>query len=250
MQTAAKQSALLSLARKRQADTLESYSLKYFHFRDFGCECDHVVPWTISASNVDADLMLIAQDWASEDFLTGLSEDERQVQRALGQFPALPTNQNIRSLLQEHMGLSFSDTYATDVFPFVKPGKMDARIPFRDLVRSAATYSLPQIEIVRPKMVLCLGSASFNAVRCAIINTRASKRIDRKWMPLANSWRLEHPLHTEHLRIPVFGVAHPGANGTRASGGPQVTTPRWRALGEVFAGFRTIRPLPQEVTAQ
>jgi hypothetical protein len=92
MNTDGKRFALLALARKRQADALDGYSRRYFHLRDFDCECDHVVPWTISACNVDADLMLIAQDWASEEFLNGLSEDERQVQRALGQFPSLPTN--------------------------------------------------------------------------------------------------------------------------------------------------------------
>jgi hypothetical protein len=60
-------------------------------------------------------------------------------------------------------------------------------------------------------------------------------------MPLANAWRFEHPLHTDHVGIPVFGVAHPGANGTRASGGPRVTTPRWRALGEFFRAILTYR---------
>jgi uracil-DNA glycosylase len=118
---------------------------------------------------------------------------------------------------------------------------MDARIPFRDLVRSAASYTLSQIEIVRPKMVLCLGSASFNAVRRAIVDARAREKSERKWMPLADAWRFEHPLHTEHLGIPVFGVAHPGANGTRASGGPMVTTPRWHALGEFFRSISSYR---------
>ena len=59
MDTAAKNSALFALARRRQMDTLDGYSRKYLLFRDFDCDCDHVVPWTI-ACNVDADLMLIA----------------------------------------------------------------------------------------------------------------------------------------------------------------------------------------------
>jgi hypothetical protein len=240
MHTAAKKSALLELARRRQMDTLDGYSRKYFHFRDFGCDCDHVVPWTISACNVDADLMLIAQDWASEDFLNGLTEVQRQMQRALGQFPDLPTNQKTQDLLAEHMSISFYETYATEAFAFVKRGKMDARIPFRDLVRSAAAYALPQIAIVRPKIVLCLGSASFNAVRRAIADNRSEplSNTRRKWIPLAEAWRIEDPYHTEYLGIPVFGVAHPGANGTRASGGPRVTTPRWQALGNLFRVVR------------
>jgi restriction system protein len=243
MHTAAKKSALLRLARGRQTDTLDGYSRKYFHFRDFDCDCEYVVPWTISACNVNADLMLIAQDWASEDFLNGLNDDQRQTQRALGQFPDLPTNLKTQDLLTEHMSISFRETYATDAFAFVKSGKMNARIPFRDLVRSAATYALPQIAIVRPKMVVCLGSASFNAVRRAII-TNGSERPGNtklKRMPLADAWRIEEPYHTEYLGIPVFGVAHPGANGTRASGGPEVTTPRWHTLGNFFRAIRDQR---------
>jgi restriction system protein len=168
-----------------QTDTLDGYSCKYSQFGDFDCECDHVVPWTISACNVDADLMLIAQDWASEDFLNRLTDLQRQMQRELGQFPDLPTNKKIKDLLAEHMSLSFCETYATNAFALVKPGKMNARIPLRDLVRSAAAYALPQIAIVRPKIVLCLGSATFNAVRRVITNNGSEPlgKAKRKWIP-------------------------------------------------------------------
>ena len=111
MHTAAKKSALLELARRRQMDTLDGYSRKYFHIKAFDCDCDHVVPWTISACNVDADLMLIAQD---EAFLNGMTEAQRQTQRALGHFPELPTNQKIEALLADHMSISFGETYATN----------------------------------------------------------------------------------------------------------------------------------------
>jgi len=236
MHTAAKKSALLDLARHRRIDTMDGYSRKYSQFGDFDCECDHVVPWTISACNVDADLMLIAQDWASEDFLNRLTDRQRQAQRELGQFPDLPTNRATKNLLAEHMSLSFFETYATNAFVFVKPGKMDARIPFRDLISSAAAYALPQIEIVRPKLVLCLGSASFNAVRRAIKGNGSDPlpTIHRKWMPLVDAWKIDKPHHTEYLGIPIFGVAHPGASGSRASGGPRMTIPRWQTLGEFF----------------
>ena len=35
-----------------------------------------------------------------------------------------------------------TETHAANAFAFVKPGKMDARIPFRDLVRSVATPAM------------------------------------------------------------------------------------------------------------
>jgi hypothetical protein len=56
--TEQKREKLLQLAKKRMADRLPPhYSLGEFH--DGYYECDYVSP------NVDAELMLIGQDWAS-----------------------------------------------------------------------------------------------------------------------------------------------------------------------------------------
>lgn len=240
LDTSAKKAALLELARKRQCDDLSGYNGTYRHLRDFDCECDHVVPWTISAQNVDAELMLVAQDWSSEDFLLNLGEDDRRRQKELGQVPGLDTNKNLAKKILPRLGIDFAETYATDVFAFIKRGAMIARIPFRDLVRSACCYTLPQIAIVQPQMVLCLGSASFNAVRRAILeqNAIAPAAAGRKWMRLSESWQTATPYHTEYLGIPIFAIAHPGGTGTRASGGEKITGPRLEALGAFFAKIR------------
>jgi uracil-DNA glycosylase len=42
---------------------------------------------------------------------------------------------------------------------------MGTSIPRRDLVRAAHAFALPQITIVRPKLVICLGLVTFNALR-------------------------------------------------------------------------------------
>jgi uracil-DNA glycosylase len=42
---------------------------------------------------------------------------------------------------------------------------MGHAIPRRDLVRAAEEFGLPQIQIVRPKLVICLGLPTFNALR-------------------------------------------------------------------------------------
>ncbi|MGY3582477.1 hypothetical protein ACVIGB_000598 [Bradyrhizobium sp. USDA 4341] len=243
---AAKKAALLELARKRQSDDLSEYKGTYLHLRDFGCECDHVVPWTISAHNVEAELMLVAQDWSSEEFLLNLSEEDRRIQNQLGQVPRLDTNKNLAKKILPRFGLSFPETYATDVFAFIKRGSMTARIAFPDLVRSASAYTLPQIAIVQPKMVLCLGSASFNAVKRAILAHTGSAHagVDRRWVRLSDSWQIATPYHTEYLGIPIFAIAHPGGTGTRASGGEKVTGPRLEALSAFFAKIRQPATIP------
>ena len=42
----------------------------------------------------------------------------------------------------------------------------------RDFVRAANEFALPQIQIVEPKIVICLGLATFNALRRACAETQ------------------------------------------------------------------------------
>src|ERR1700681_721898 len=94
-------------------------------------ECEYVVPWTKSACNLDAQLMIIGQDWASERFLTDprYNTPKRIHDREkIGQDEYLPTNRRLKSLLQKHFLLEFSQTYATDVSVFIKPGNMTGNV--------------------------------------------------------------------------------------------------------------------------
>ncbi len=146
---------LKELARQRRQDSQTGLTKKYKQVGDFhGGVFDkfgHVSPWSNSACNVDSPLMIIAQDWTSEETAQQPPEDVD-----LGYSPNLPTNKNLQALLREHFGLQFSDVYATNLFVFVKPGNLSARIPMADLRYSAMTYTVPQIQIVKPRTILCL----------------------------------------------------------------------------------------------
>jgi hypothetical protein len=127
-------------------------------------ECDFVSPYTRSAQKVDADLMILLQDWSCDEVLSGDFLLERVT---IGHDPRRVTNRRLQHLLQRHFGLKLKDVYATNVFPFVKLGAMSASIPMRDLVRAARAFALPQIEIVKPRLAVCLGKATFDAVALA-----------------------------------------------------------------------------------
>ena len=133
-------------------------------YHDSGYECDHVSPYTKTAGNVDAEIMVVLQDWASHDALKGPFSNDSAT---LGHTPHLRTNRNLTRLLHKTFGLSLSEVYGTNVFPFVKPGGMSAAIPQRDLVATAKRFTLPEIQIVNPRLVICLGLATFNALRQA-----------------------------------------------------------------------------------
>lgn len=156
-----KEQRLLELAKKRQENIYEGYS-SIGDYDNGVWECDYVSPYSLSAHNVNADVLIILQDWCSADSFTG--EICFQTLK-LGHTPSVRTNINLKKLLDEHFDLSLEDTYATNLFPYVKKGQMNARIPAGDLLKAANDFTLPIINIIRPKLVICLGKNSFNALR-------------------------------------------------------------------------------------
>jgi len=63
------------------------------------------------------------------------------------------TRCNLERFLNTTFGLSLADIYGTNVFPFIKSGGVSRRIPARDLIKAALEFALPQIEIVKPRLV-------------------------------------------------------------------------------------------------
>jgi uracil-DNA glycosylase len=166
-----KDAPLLALAKLRQATQWPGYK----SIADYGngaYECDFVSPYTKTAGNVDAEVMVLLQDWSSDEELSrGLDESTRR----LGYTPTQPTSCNLERLLKNHFGLSLSNIYGTNLFPFVKPGAVSSPIPDRDLIRAAREFALPQIGIVSPRLVICLGLVTFDALRRAYDLPRAGK---------------------------------------------------------------------------
>jgi uracil-DNA glycosylase len=114
--------------------------------------------------NETADIFVLLQDWCSDKTLSGpLDEDAA----ALGYIPRFCTNRNLVKLLHSTFGMGLSEVYGTNLFPFIKPKGMSCPVAKDDLVRAARKFSLPQIQIVRPKVVICLGLNTFDALRQA-----------------------------------------------------------------------------------
>jgi restriction system protein len=132
------------------------------------------------------------------------------VSAQLGHSPGLPTNRNLKRLLLEHLGLNLDATFATNLFPFIKQGGISSTIPMRDLVRAAREFAIPQIEIVSPKIVVCLGMNTFNALRLA-------SGMDAKY-PMASA--IASPFHAKGVRI--WCQAHTGSRGQNSRGRAQV----------------------------
>jgi restriction system protein len=158
-----KRTELRRLGKRRQATRWDRFGCIHdYHAGAY--ECDHVSPYTKSAGNIDAQVFVMLQDWASDSMLGGPPDP---LTARLGHMPHLRTNKTLKILLSEVFSLTLADVYVTNLFPFVKAGKMSAKIRMEDLKRAAREFALPQVQIVKPQLVICLGLATFNAVRAA-----------------------------------------------------------------------------------
>jgi uracil-DNA glycosylase len=209
-----KHDRLIALAKRRQSTRWGGYGCIADYY-DGAYECEAVSPYTRTAGNVDAMIFLLLQDWCSHDFLS-LPFNRELAQH--GQLPRLPTNMALRRLLRDTFDVGLEDVYGTNLFPFIKPGAMDTKIPARDLQRAANEFAVPQIEIVEPALVLCLGAATFNALRATCGWPRCSSL----------SEAVSSPFSMATTRI--WCQAHPGAWGRRIRGGIDGLLDDWRTM--------------------
>lgn len=163
-----KRARLLDLAKRRQATRWEGYGC-LGDYQQGAYECDEVSPYSKTAGNHNASIFVMLHDWASADQLLGPLDSDAV---RLGYTRNQATNTNLEKLLLDTFNLRLEDVYGTNLFPFIKPGLVTARIPPRDLVRAALEFALPQIQIVEPKIVICLGLATFNALRRTCAETQ------------------------------------------------------------------------------
>lgn len=213
-----KQEKMHRLSEQRRLDTQKGMSKVYKQVGDFHGgiydEWKLVSPWSKSANNLDSQIMVVAQDWTSEE-----ATKKPLKHFELGHDPDLPTNKNLKMLLTENFGVSFSEIYATNLFVFVKPGNLSSKIPIGDLIYSAKKYTLEEIKIVQPKVVICLGSATFHSL---------CKAIDVK--PPSFQFSSENPINYDGCLI--FGVPHTGGLGTMNAGGMANVRKIWRKMIE------------------
>jgi len=223
-----KNDALHNLAIKRKQTTPPVGSFPLGFYADV-YECDFVSPYTKGACNVDADIFLLLQDWSSDDEMKRSSIDPDVLH--YGRTLSLPTNRNLEQLLYDYFdGLKISDTYGTNLYPFIKSGGMSAYIPQQDLVMAAEQFALPQIRIVGPKLVICFGKSTFNAVR-KVLGERLVDSVDEG---------IKSPFSIDHTHF--WLQSHPGRLGkiNRNKGGVDRVSEDWDHMSEQFKKYSVV----------
>jgi uracil-DNA glycosylase len=191
--TVDKQALLRALARRRQAARWPGYGC-IGDYRQGRYECDAVSPYTKTAKNTDASIFLLLQDWASDDRLRQ-PFDQDLAER--GHDRELRTNITLVRLLRQAFSVGLDDIYGTNLFPFIKCGPMSNSIAFPDLLRAAREYAIPQIDIVKPRLVICLGLVTFRAIASALGQPVPARLQDAMATPFVYSgaevWCRPHP---------------------------------------------------------
>ena len=146
--------------------------------------------------------MIVGQDWSSSDVLSREPPDCRVAE--LGYDENFRTNVNLDRLLKCHFNLTRDECYLTNLFPFIKRGKASAYVSPKLLAASAQRFTLPEIRIVSPQLVVCLGHKTFLALMRAV-GCKGPPKMD---MDLA----INTPF--EFANAMIYCVAHTGAFGT------------------------------------
>ena len=180
------------------------------------------LPTRKSAQKLDADIMLVLQDWASDEYFQK-RVDPDPVLIAKGHDPTRPTNKNLKKLLQAHFGIQLEQTYATNLFPFIKLGKMSGRVRGAAFADAAETYTVPEIKLVEPKLVVCCGSA----VSRVILEARGFL-----WPGSIGKAIESSPYRFGDTEY--WAQSHPGGQGTANRGGFDHVSQDWERMSAKF----------------
>lgn len=151
-------SEYLALAAERVAMQCSPHR----HPEDFGYDFrTWVSPYTKGA-NTPGGPVLVLQDWASADGLSGQLNPEIQL---YGRTPKLLTNRRLEQLLSVVLGMRLCDVYATNIFPFVKAGGMSAPLRRSEVRNAARQFVVREVILARPSVVLALGLVAYSVLQ-------------------------------------------------------------------------------------
>ena len=139
-------------------------------------DSDHIGPWSQWQGNLNADLLIVGQDWGDTRYFTD-NQGREKAQNT--------TNEVLQSLLWS-IGIEIPAPGAGDVgggpcffsnaVLCLKQGGMQAKVDSDWFANCAARFLRPTIDLVEPKVVVTLGKWAYMAVRAAYVLPRVAFR--------------------------------------------------------------------------
>ncbi|WP_414469262.1 uracil-DNA glycosylase family protein [Methanobacterium sp. ACI-7] len=124
---------------------------------------DHIGAWSKWQGNLNAEIMLIGQDWGDVDFFIKCKGEH---------LDDTPTNKNLRKLFKligidigypNNPNLS-APVFFTNAILGLKEGRMNTPIKYSWVKNDAEEFLKPTIDIVNPKIIMTLGGKTYNAM--------------------------------------------------------------------------------------
>lgn len=218
-----KLSLIRNISMKIESDSLASLKGKYFKVSDFNdgiyYDPDYISPISKSAHNLNSKVLIILQDWASYDFL--ISQDHTPEKIKTGIDLSLPTNKRLQLYLLNYFGINFYETYAINLFPYIKLGNISALIPIHDYLYSIENFIEPFIKSFEANIVIAVGSTNYNILR----RFKKISKINIKDTYL-DPFKIGNSV--------VLGVPHTGGMGTANAGGEDKVKSIWKKLSDNY----------------
>jgi len=210
-------------ARKACRICVEKSPGKIRSCAEFDFDPDVVSHWEAWLGHRRPKLLAVGQDFGNVDyFVRNRGRDD----------PNNKTNDNLRRLLTE-AGLKVTDpreydentpVFLTNSILCIKEGPMDGAIRPSWVDACADEHLRPLVRLLKPPIVVGMGTCGWRAVRRVFGLANAPERISRA---AGSAW-----ISADRTR--VFAVGHPGPQGLTNRPWPQQVTD-WRRIGEAVS---------------
>ena len=130
-------------------------------------DSDQIGPWSLWQGNLNADLLIVGQDWGDTRYF--IDNGGREA-------PRNPTNETLRRLLGS-IGIDVAGPTATDngggavfltnAILCLKEGGMQAKVSPEWFANCGSRFLRPTIDLIAPKVVVTLGEWAYRAVTAA-----------------------------------------------------------------------------------
>lgn len=215
--------SIREISKKIEADSLKFLKNKYVKVSEYSngiyYDPNYISPVSKSAHNVNSKILIILQDWASYDFL--ISQDHTPEKIKSGIDLSLPTNKRLQLYLLNYFGINFHQTYAINLFPYIKLGNISASIPIHDYLYSIENFIEPFIKVFEANIVIAVGSTNYNILR----RFKKISKINIKDTYL-DPFKIGNSI--------VLGVPHTGGMGTANAGGEDKVKSIWKTLSDNY----------------
>jgi DNA polymerase len=167
-------------------------------------DSDEIGPWTLWQGNLDAEILIVGQDWGDKAYFTKW--------KGADQPSGNPTNENIIKLLQQFSidincpsETQDQKIFLTNLILCLKDGGLQAPIQDEWLTNCAEKHFRQLLELIRPRVVLALGK-------------KVSETILQLYgVPYRKAWTLSQLMQKSPFNLfgptYLFPVYHCGASG-------------------------------------